>query len=234
LEVYETFYEFTKYFDKDLTSLFIQFAEEYFTDYAADRLHHPTVKSCLVRIPGSLNSKCIAKGEGAEVKIIQKWDGIRPSIQPLLRHFRRWLIQKRIDDIEELKRQEKKQAKFQMIVSQHQEQQQQNQINKIKWIENGILENALPDHRKYIIWRILSPYLLNVRKLPKEESYSAMKDWLDKCDKLERLNFNAKAKIKEGLRGASKGYYPISLEKLKEENKALYDIVTNRYNHKED
>ena len=44
LEEYETFYEFTKYLDKDLTSLFIQFAEDYFTDYAADRLHNPTVK----------------------------------------------------------------------------------------------------------------------------------------------------------------------------------------------
>jgi hypothetical protein len=61
LEEYETFYEFTKYVDKDLTSMFIQFAEEYFTDYAADRLHNPTVKSCLVRIPGSQNSKCISK-----------------------------------------------------------------------------------------------------------------------------------------------------------------------------
>jgi hypothetical protein len=46
LEEYETFYEFTKYVDKDLTSTFIQFAEEYFTDYSADRLHNPTVKSC--------------------------------------------------------------------------------------------------------------------------------------------------------------------------------------------
>jgi hypothetical protein len=46
LEEYDTFYEFTKYVDKDLTSMFIQFAEEYFTDYAADRLHNPTVKSC--------------------------------------------------------------------------------------------------------------------------------------------------------------------------------------------
>jgi hypothetical protein len=72
LEEYETFYEFTKYVDKDLTSMFIQFAEEHFTDYAADRLHNPTVKSCLVRIPGSLNSKCLAKGQDAEVKIIQQ------------------------------------------------------------------------------------------------------------------------------------------------------------------
>jgi hypothetical protein len=42
------------------------------------------------------------------------------------------------------------------------------------------------------------------------------------------LNFNTKIKIKEGLRGASKGYLPISIDKLKEENKTLYDIVTNR------
>jgi hypothetical protein len=100
LEEYEIFYEFTKYFDKDLTSLFIQFAEEYFTDYAADRLHNPAVKSCLLRIPGSLNSKCIENENELGVAIIQKWDGKRPHIQPLLRDFRRWLIQKRIDDID--------------------------------------------------------------------------------------------------------------------------------------
>ena len=50
--------------------MFIQFAEEYLTDYSADRLHNPTVKSCLLRIPGSLNSKCIPnKDQDAEVKI---------------------------------------------------------------------------------------------------------------------------------------------------------------------
>jgi non-catalytic primase subunit PriX-like protein len=76
-----------------------------------------------------------------------------------------------------------------------------------------------------IIWRILSPYLLNVKKLPKEESYATIKNWLDKCNEVEKLNFNAKLKIREGLKGASKGYYPISLEKLKEENKELYDII---------
>jgi hypothetical protein len=222
LEEYETFYKFTKYFDKDLTSMFIQFAEEYFTDYTADRLHNPTVKSCLVRIPGSLNSKCVS-GEDADVKVIQKWGGDRPSIQPLLRNFRRWLIQKRIDDVEELKKQEKKHSKFQMTVSKSQER-----TNIIKWIEKGILGHPLPDHRKYIIWRILSPYLLNVKKLPQEESYSVMKDWLDKCDELEKLNFNPKIKIKDGVRGASKGYFQISMEKLKEENRQLYDVVLNR------
>ena len=118
LEEYETFYEFTKYLNKDLTSMFIQFAEEYLTDYTADRLHNPTVKSCLLRIPGSLNSKCIPnKDQDAEVKIVQRWDGKRPSILPLLPDFRRWLIHKRIDDIEELKEQDKKRGRFQIIAS---------------------------------------------------------------------------------------------------------------------
>jgi len=118
-----------------------------------------------------------------------------------------------------------------MIVAaapQNQKDSNDARVNKIKWINERILENPLSDYRKYIIWRILSPYLLNIKKLPKEEAYSVMKDWLDKCNTLEKLNFNAKVKIKEGIKSAQKGYFPISLEKLKEENKALYDIVVNR------
>jgi hypothetical protein len=64
--------------------------------------------------------------------------------------------------MQQLKKQEEKHAKFQMMVSKNHER-----TNAIKWIEKGILEHPLSDYRKYIIWRILSPYLLNVRKLPK-------------------------------------------------------------------
>ena len=60
-----------------------------------------------------------------------------------------------------------------------------------------------------------------------------MKGWLDKCDKLEKLTFNPKIKIREGLKEASKGYFPISMEKLKEENRQLYDAVLNRIGHNE-
>jgi hypothetical protein len=106
-----------------------------------------------------------------------------------------------------------------MIVA-PQNQEYKNRINKTRSVENEVLENPLP------VWRILSPYRLNVKKLPKE-AYSVITEWLDKCDKLEKLNFNTNLKIKEGLKGASKGYFPISPEKLKEENKQLYDIVVD-------
>jgi non-catalytic primase subunit PriX-like protein len=161
----------------------------------------------LSKNPRKSKPKMCPKRQDAEVNIIQRWNGNRPSIQPMLREFRRWLIQKKIEAFEELKKQEK----FQMTVSKNQER-----TNTIKWIEKGILERPLSDHRKYIIWRILSPYLINVRKLPKEEAYSLMKEWLDKCDKIEKLNFNPKTKIKNGLKGATKGYFPISMGKLEE------------------
>jgi gas vesicle protein len=48
----------------------------------------------------------------------------------LLQDFRRWLIQKRIDDIEELKKQEKKHDRFQIVASQNQERK--NRISEIK------------------------------------------------------------------------------------------------------
>jgi hypothetical protein len=48
--------------------------------------------------------KCIPyKDQDAEVKIVQRWDGKKLFIRLLLRDFRRWLIQNRIVDIEELK-----------------------------------------------------------------------------------------------------------------------------------
>jgi hypothetical protein len=49
---------------------------------------------------------------------------------------------------EELKKQEKKDTKFQMTVSKNQER-----TNTIKWIEKGILEHPLSDHRRYVIWK---------------------------------------------------------------------------------
>jgi hypothetical protein len=51
---------------------------------------------------------------------------------------------------------------------------------------------------------------------------------INKCDKLEKLTFNPKIKTKEGLRCAGNGYFPISIEKLKEENRQLYDVVLNK------
>ena len=70
----------------------MQFAEDFLTNKKGDPQHNPTVNSCLVRIPGTINSKC-----GQIVKVMQQWDGQRPAINYLLRQFRRWLIDEKIE-----------------------------------------------------------------------------------------------------------------------------------------
>jgi Primase X len=193
---------------------FLKFAEQFLSNGKADHSHNPTFKSCMIRIPASVNSKC-----GKRINIVQKWNGNAPAINYLLRDFRRYLIQQKINSrLEERKHTNINKLNAAIIHDRN--------SHTISWIES-VLQTPLSDHRKYCIWRILSPYLLNVKKLSMEEAFSVMNDWLDKCNKVERLNFNAKAKISEGLKGAAKGYYPISLKKLKEENKVVYDRVMN-------
>jgi hypothetical protein len=64
---------------------FIQFAERYLSNKNSDPCHSYTMsfKNCMLRVPGSFNSK---SGKD-EVKIIQRWNGDRPSIKPLLFSF---------------------------------------------------------------------------------------------------------------------------------------------------
>jgi hypothetical protein len=41
--------------------------------------------------------------------------------------------------------------------------------HSIRWIDS-LLETPIEDHRKYAVWRILAPYLIDVRKLFYEEA----------------------------------------------------------------
>ena len=66
---------------------------------------------------------------------------------------------------------------------------------------------------------ILAPYLINIRKLLYQESYTIIRDWLDKCDKVERLDNqrNFEYRIKYELKNAmNKGIGPMSKEKNKD------------------
>jgi Primase X len=216
--------EFSKY--EEPSKQFLRFAEWYLSDSKADSNHYKNVSfgNCMLRIPGSHNSKCVAKNNhvkvdsSTEVRIIKEWNGNkeRAPIYLLIDSFLAYLVDQ---DLKERQRQRQKQF------SKYDYGDNNNKPpTKIPWIEK-LLQTPLADHRKYCIWRILSPYLVKVRDLCYEESFAVITGWLDKCNNLEKLNFNAKIKINDGLKRSSNGYYPIGLEKLKEENKKLYDIV---------
>jgi hypothetical protein len=93
LEEVERFARYRDPNKKDLTSMFMRFAEDFFIDKKSDSQHRPSVKSCLIRIPGTINSKY-----NQEVRIEQRWDRVRPPIQYLLRDFRIWLVAGKIND----------------------------------------------------------------------------------------------------------------------------------------
>ena len=80
---------------------FIQFAEQYLSNRKSDPCHSWTMsfKNCMLRVPGSYNSK--SDNEKEEVKIIQRWDGNRPSIKPLLFDFYLYLQDLKLKKIQQ-------------------------------------------------------------------------------------------------------------------------------------
>jgi hypothetical protein len=219
IDVFAEFVENGNNYHKDLTSSFMQFAEGFFTNKKSDLQHNASIKSCLLRIPYTFNSKCIKENkneyEKAQVKVIQCWNGYRPPINYLLRDFRRYLINEKVKELQGIQKRKERENKHWLSIS---------NTTTISWIER-LLRTPLNDNRKFVIWRILAPYLLNVKKLSPEQCSDIINDWLHECNKLVKLDFNVNQKIKEGLKCASNGYFPIGLEDLKSANPILYSIL---------
>jgi hypothetical protein len=213
-EKQKIFYDFLAYTNgRDLTSEFLRFAEKFFTDGKADPKHFPSIKSCLIRVPGTFNFK-----NGEQVKIIQKWDGKSPAIQWITYDFKGYLIQNKIDKIYERKMEIEKNLSIYKPLG--------RQDNKIEWIEN-LLQTPIEDFRKQCLWQILCPYLVNIRKLANEEVETILNEWLQKCSNLRKIDFNPQIKIKDDLKNVKK-YLPPSKERLKKEYKELYNIFRSK------
>lgn len=201
---------------------FLRFTEQFLSNGKCDLQHNNTVsfRNCMLRIPGSINSK-----NGNTIRILQRWNGYRPQINYVLRDFRRYLIDQRV---QQLKGQQMHSKNGCSLTHRN---QGGNRI--IYWIER-LLHTPINDYRKLVVWRILSPYLRNIRGLSYDESYNIIRAWLDKCNQVERLTFNANQKIKESLRGASHGYLPISLGRLEIENIGLYSLTKTNLDYHSD
>ena len=196
---------------------FLRYAEAYLSGGKCDPQHNNTVslRNCMLRIPGSINSK-----NGEPVRVIRKWNGNRPNIRYLLEGFYVHLCGQRI---EELRAKEKKIIPKNTIFAS--QSPAGNNRNNIEWIEN-LLQTPLGDYRKFVIWRVLAPYLLNVSGLSQEDAYSIIDLWLEKCNKNYRLNFVPSYRIKAALK-SSQDFLPISRDKLKVENQEFYHLLQN-------
>lgn len=199
--ILENYKEFNQFCHMDLFKKFLRFSKDFLSNGKADKNNYPSLESCLLRVPGSINSKY-----NTEVKIIQKWNGYRPHIRLLLGNYLAYLVDLKL-----------KETKFETMYY------NPNGCNSIQWIEK-LLQTPIEDSRKYCLWRILCPYLVNVKKLSFDEAIIILKKWLNECDKKRRLNFKPTSQINTNLRNARE-WYPLSLEKLKQENKELYQLI---------
>jgi hypothetical protein len=164
-------------------------------------------RNCMLRVPGSINSK-----NEQTIRIIQRWNGYRPQINYLLRDFRRYLIDQRVQ-----------QSKEQHECSNRSQHHNNGYNSTICWIER-LINIPIGDYRKLAVWQILGPYLKNKLGLSYDESYSIISKWLDKCNAVKKLDFNPHHKIKGAL-NSSNNFLPISKEKLRNENYGVYHLL---------
>jgi len=90
-----------------------------------------------------------------------------------------------------------------------------------------VIERGLPDGRKRFILYVLSAYLVDVKHLSEEEALEVIRGFIENSC----MNYNKCDKIYDSfIRGdlarvRSKGIKPVSLEKLKERDPELYELI---------
>ena len=197
---------------EDPNTDFIRFAESFLSGNKQDKSHNPSMRSCMLRVPYTVNSKCKAAGIDAEVKVMQKWDGFRPDCKLLIGHFYADLVGKN----QELR--SKSQSTEHFVPG--------SDYGRIKWIEK-LLQTPIADFRKRSRDLILVPYLVVRRGMTDVDQISRIvMKWADKCAELYKLEPTRREYEK---RVRSRTYEvmrdripPMRLETLKEKNPELY------------
>jgi hypothetical protein len=204
-------------FDKPSVN-FLRWSEQFLSNGKSDVAHTKTLSfgNCMLRIPGSHNSKCVAANGGiadkkSEVSIIQKWNGHSPHIRSLLGSYHAYLV-------------DQKQKNDRFKSSEQHWFTTNNQA--ISWIEK-LLITPLPDYRKMMIWLVLSRYLINVRGMTYKDAFSLIKKWVIRCNEENPLcpgHFDSI--IRDRLKQATRDKrYPIGLSRIKSENIELYNLL---------
>jgi hypothetical protein len=208
---------------------FMHFEEQLLTDGKGDQSHWSTVSfnNCMLRVPGSLNSKLVQfdnKGRiidipyDAKVRVVKHWDGNTPSIKHvLLMQYYIWL-QSAV--IRNLQREKEEKSKYRHTYGRARKCMN---IHDYDWIEN-LLNKPIPTHRNYCVWKILVPYCINIKGLSKLHTFYIIKSWLDKCNSISRLDFNPKQKIDYELDHVGK-FTPIRQYQLKDGHPSLYALL---------
>jgi|APSaa5957512535_1039671.scaffolds.fasta_scaffold05599_8 hypothetical protein len=187
----------------DVSKKFLQFTERYLTNSKCDTGNHPSLKSCMIRVPYSYNKKSLLYGKSKEesrIIIHSEWNGVRPKVNnlPFLKYLN------------------KLEKKYKL-------KQNRNVTNygEIKYIEM-ILQTKLKEGKKRIFALVLCPYLVNVKKLPLEKCEKILVEYFGGFISKSMITY----KLNEVLK---KGVLPYSLKNMKGNDTELYKIILDLY-----
>jgi hypothetical protein len=220
---YERLVQFCPH-NTEVSKEFLRFAEWYLTSNRCDPEHAATLsfKSCLLRIPGSFNSKCVDAPadvieDNYQVKIIQESIGIGEINNELLRHYRHRLINTKAALYDKELNMRRYALKTSVIKEKFDRQ-------KYFWIEK-LIRTPINENRYFAVFRLIAPYYRRILKLSYEESEGKIREWLIACNNLSHVS-NINNKVSSALKNAHE-FKPMNLDTLKAENAKKNNIYKN-------
>ena len=219
-----------RFFDNPSTE-FIRYAAQRWTDGKNDACNKPSIKSCLLRVPGSINSK-----NNKIVEIVQDWNGKRLEANKLLQDFYIKSAGKKLVC-------RSKQREGGYVYDYHSTTLPLHYrypvaamcsttittttvSNGIAWIDTILGNGGMSDYRKILIDLVIVPYLVNIKQCDFDDAYNTAIKWLDKCGQKRKLDFNARFKVRYALnRSRQNGIRPMRLDTMKENYSEIYNEV---------
>jgi hypothetical protein len=96
------------------------------------------------------------------------------------------------------------------------------------WVE-GLLRKAIADGRHRVLWHVLAPYLINVRRLGEHEAEDVLREYFDRCGAVKSLEPSRSQffrDIHNYVRVAMRdGYPPWRLETIERKDPQLFAII---------
>ncbi|MPZ06071.1 MAG: DNA primase noncatalytic subunit PriX [Nitrososphaeraceae archaeon] len=215
---------------------FLPFAKKYLSNNQADLGNHPNFASLFLRVPGTINMK-MKYGTIEIVKIEHEWSYESDTIPgfgdlhpdtDIFYDFMHHLALAAGNY----------QTKNRFGGATNSTTRKKNTSRSYNWVE-VLWDTGVSDCRKRILWLILTPYAINVKKMLHQDAFIWVKQWADRCDSITKFdpNYNIEEKIDYYLNVAKDtGYLPPSLEKLATyqwkltDGIDLYDLIKNKMN----
>ena len=186
----------------DVAKKFLLFAERFLTNCKCDMGNHPSLRSCMIRVPYSYNKKCLLQGKSrqeSQVTVHSEWNGERPTVKQL--PFEKYLREQEL--------------KLRYNSNNH----NYKNNGKIKYIEKLLQVKVPSECKQRIFGLIICPYLVNIRKLSFEECEKIIIDYFDGYISRQLIQYKIR-------RDKNTQFLPYSLKNMRENDPELHHIVS--------